>query len=67
MKIQILVPSQNQKSFSIEVGKDDTVASFRNTIMATLEIPKHTAFSLIALGKIVSVCVFRAAIRYPVS
>lgn len=59
MKIQILVPSQNQESFSIDVGKDDTVASFRNTIMATLEIPTHTAYSLIALGKIVSVCVLQ--------
>lgn len=55
MKVQILVPSQNQKSFSIDVGKDDTVALFRSTIMATLKIPKDTAFSLIALGKIVSV------------
>ncbi|KAK4518744.1 uncharacterized protein ATC70_008966 [Mucor velutinosus] len=44
--------SQNQKSFSIDVGKDDTVALFRSTIMATLKIPKDTAFSLIALGKI---------------
>lgn len=57
MKIQILVPSQNQKSFSIDVGKDDTVVLFRNTIMDTLNIQKGTAFSLIALGKIVSVCV----------
>lgn len=55
MKIQILVPSQNQKSFSVDVGKDDTVSSFRSTIMALLEIPKDAAFSLIALGKIVSV------------
>ncbi|KAL9538175.1 hypothetical protein MBANPS3_011135 [Mucor bainieri] len=52
MKIQILVPSQNQKSFSIDVGKDDTVASFRSTIQQTLEIPNDAAFSLIALGKI---------------
>ena len=54
MKIQILVPSQSQKSFSIDVAKDETVSTFRKSIIKTLEIPRDTSFSLIALGKIVS-------------
>ncbi|KAI8636143.1 PUA-like domain-containing protein [Parasitella parasitica] len=52
MKVQILVPSQNQRAFSVDVAKDETVAAFRRLLMKTLGMLQDASFSLIALGKI---------------
>ncbi|CEP18119.1 hypothetical protein [Parasitella parasitica] len=43
---------QNQKTFSVDVAKDETVAAFRRLLMKTLGILHDASFSLIALGKI---------------
>lgn len=57
MQIQILVPSQNQRRFSLQVGKTDTVLQLRTKIAKTIEVPEKE-FMMIALGKIVKLLVY---------
>lgn len=57
MQIQILVPSQNQRRFSLQVGKTDTVLQLRTKIAKIIEVPEKE-FMMIALGKIVKLLVY---------
>lgn len=54
MQIQVLIPSQNQRSFTVNVDRDETVASFRKLLCKTLKVAEDT-FLLIAMGKIASI------------
>lgn len=52
MQIQIIIPSENQRKFSINVTKEETVASFRRMVANEVKVPEKD-FLLIAFGKIV--------------
>lgn len=53
MQIQLLVPSQNQKKLSVQVARDETVATFREMVAKLVKVPENS-FLLIAFGKIVN-------------
>lgn len=52
MQIQLLVPSQNQKRFPLEVKKTATVSQLRKRVANAVKVPEN-GFLLITFGKIV--------------
>lgn len=56
MQIQILVPSQGQRRFSLQVEKTETVLKLRNKIAQAIGVAEKS-FLLIAFGKIVKLLI----------
>jgi hypothetical protein len=50
MQIQLLVLSQNQKSFPIQASKEEKVSTFRKIVTNVVNVPEGS-FLLIASGK----------------